>query len=58
MKTALKAAPKAASATDDAEEQLKGFIDKFTPQNQALIRAVRKALRKRLPTANELAYDN
>jgi len=58
MKTALKAAPKAASATDDAEEQLKGFIDKFAPQNQALIRAVRKALRKRLPTANELAYDN
>jgi hypothetical protein len=58
MKTALKAAPKAASATDDAEEQLKGFIDKFAPENQALIRAVRKALRKRLPTANELAYDN
>lgn len=34
------------------------FIDKLEPKNQALIRATRKALRKRLPTANELAYDN
>jgi hypothetical protein len=44
--------------TAGAEEQLTGFIDKFDPENQALIRAVRKALRKRLPTANELVYDN
>jgi hypothetical protein len=28
------------------------------PKNQALIRAVRKVLRKWLPTANELAWDN
>jgi hypothetical protein len=42
----------------DAEKQLESFIDKFEPKNQALIRATRKALRKRLPTANELAYDN
>jgi hypothetical protein len=42
----------------DAEKQLKSFIDKFEPKHQALIRAIRKALRKRLPTANELAYDN
>jgi hypothetical protein len=41
-----------------AEKQLKSFIDKFEPKHQALIRAARKALRKRLPTANELAYDN
>ena len=39
-------------ASADAEEQLKGFIDKFEPKNQALIRALRKALQKRLPTAN------
>src|SRR6185436_13616214 len=32
--------------------------DKFSPPHQALIRAVRKALRKRLPTAHELVYDN
>src|SRR5260221_14532685 len=41
-----------------AEKQLKGFIAKFDPKHQALIRAVRKALRKRFPTAYELAYDN
>lgn len=45
------------SATD-AEKQLKGFIGKFESQDQTLIRAVRRALRKRFPTANELAYDN
>jgi hypothetical protein len=42
----------------DAERQLKSFIAKFEPKNQTLIRAVRKALRKRFPTAYELAYDN
>jgi len=46
------------AASGDAEKQLKCFIEKFAPKNQALIRATRKALRKRLPTANELAYDN
>jgi hypothetical protein len=44
--------------TATAEKQLRGFIAKFEPKNQALIRAARKALRKRFPTANELAYDN
>src|SRR5438067_9991846 len=42
----------------DAERQLKTFISKFEPKHQTLIRAVRKALRKRFPTAYELAYDN
>ena len=42
----------------DAETRLKGFIDKFEPAQQALIRAARKSLRKRLPTAHELVYDN
>ena len=42
----------------DAETQLTGFIDKFDQENAALIRSVRTALRKRLPTANELVYDN
>ncbi|CAN5840787.1 hypothetical protein BH18ACI5_BH18ACI5_24140 [soil metagenome] len=42
----------------DAEKQLDGFIAKFEPVNQKLIRAVRNALRKRLPTAYELVYDN
>lgn len=42
----------------DAVKQLNSFIDKFEPKNQALIRAVRKALRRRRPAANELVYDN
>src|SRR5438309_2615744 len=42
----------------DAENKLKSFIKKFEPAHQTLIRAVRKALRKRFPTANEMAYDN
>ncbi len=42
----------------EAERQLKHFVDKFEPRHQKLIRAVRKALRARFPTAFELAYDN
>ena len=41
-----------------AETQLKSFIAKFGPAHQSLIRAVRKALRKRFPSAYELVYDN
>src|ERR1700676_4317421 len=54
----MKAVKKVTPTTADAEKQLKTFIDKFEPKNQTLIRAVRKALRKRLPTACELSYDN
>ena len=42
----------------EAEKRLRGFIAKFTPARQKLIRAVRKALRQRFPTADELVYDN
>lgn len=41
-----------------AEAQLRSFIQKFEPKDQRLIRAVRAAVRKRFPTANELVYDN
>ena len=54
----MKPQAKIASPSGDAEEHLKSFIDKFTPEHQRLIREVRKALRRRLPTAYELAYDN
>src|ERR1700690_333149 len=40
------------------EAQLAGFIAKFAAQNQKLIRALRQAMRRRLPRANELVYDN
>ena len=48
----------AAQAGASPAQQLEGFVDKFDSKNAALIRSVRKALRKRLPTANELVYDN
>ena len=41
-----------------AEQQLRSFIEKFDPANQALLRSARRALRARLPTAVELVYDN
>lgn len=41
-----------------SEQQLAGFIEKFDSKNAELIRSVRTLLRKRLPTANELVYDN
>jgi hypothetical protein len=44
--------------SDSSEEQLQSFIDKFDPKYRATIRAARKALKKRFPTVNELAYDN
>lgn len=43
---------------NDAEKQLKRFVDKFEPKHRTLIRAVRKILRGRFPTAYELVYDN
>jgi hypothetical protein len=39
------------------ESQLRSFIGRLDPKNQKLSRSVRTALRKRFPTANELAYD-
>ena len=41
-----------------ADAQLRQFIAKFDPQQQTLLRAARRALRRRLPAANELVYDN
>jgi hypothetical protein len=46
------------NVADDPESQVQGFINKFDPEHQATIRAVRKALRRRFPAANELVYDN
>ena len=40
------------------ERRVAGFIGKFDPKDQRLIRALRRALRGRLPTAYELVYDN
>src|SRR5450755_1327714 len=56
MKTRTRIAPPQVGASD--ADQLEIFIRKFDSKNAALIRSVRKVLRERLPTANELVYDN
>ena len=50
-------AVKSAGAKVTPEAQLKSLIEKFDPKDQKLIRALRSAVRKRLPAANELVYD-
>ena len=54
----MSARSQAAVPSANAQGQLRAFIEKFGPADQRLIRAVRSAMRRRLPTANELVYDN
>jgi hypothetical protein len=42
----------------DAQAQLDGFIDKFTPEVAALARALLARMKARLPGAAILVYDN
>ena len=39
------------------EAQVRTLIDKFAPEHLRLVSAMRKSLRKRLPTANEVVYE-
>jgi hypothetical protein len=48
---------KAVSGTPAPEAQLRTFNARYEPKHQKLVRSIRTAVRKRLPTANELAYD-
>ncbi len=48
---------KSAGAKVTPEAQLRSLIGKFDPKDQRLIRSIRSAVRKRVPTANELIYD-
>ncbi len=54
MKTPARTVP----GGSDAEARLRSFVAKFSPKDQKLIRSVRRAVRRRLPTANELVWDN
>jgi hypothetical protein len=45
-------------ATGSPASALAAFIAKFDPAMQRRIRAARSAMRRRLPSANELVYDN
>jgi hypothetical protein len=46
-----------AAARRSAEVHLRALIDKYAPQQLRHISAIRRALRKRLPTAHEVVYD-
>lgn len=50
-------APKAVSKALTPESQLRTYIDQLDPKQQRLFKSIRAAVRKRFPTANELAYD-
>jgi hypothetical protein len=54
----MKAKVPPSSAAGSANAQLTGFIGRFAASDQRLIRAVRKAMRERFPTAFELVWDN
>ena len=47
-----------AAKVQTPEKQLASFIAKFTPQMAKRIRAARAKMRKRLPDAVEMVYDN
>jgi len=47
-----------AEEPESPARRLAGFIAKFDPAIAKLVRSARSALRKRLPTAIELIYDN
>ena len=49
---------KAAANLESAEKQLDGFLAAFTPEVEALARAVLEKMRARLPNAVEMVYDN
>src|SRR4051794_20628515 len=47
-----------AEASASPATQLSAFLAKLEPDVARLVRAARGKLRKRMPTANELVYDN
>ena len=51
--------PRTQSATERraVESQIKALVDKIAPEQQRLMAALRKALRKRLPAAHEIVYE-
>lgn len=50
-------AAKSDGASPAPEAQLQANVDRLDPAHQKLFRSVRAVVRKRFPTANELAYD-
>jgi hypothetical protein len=40
-----------------AEAELSSLVEKYAPEHQRLVAAMRRSLQKRLPTANEMVYE-
>lgn len=49
--------PQSAPERRSAEVELRALVDEFAPAHLVLVEAVRKWLRKRLPTAHEVVYE-
>jgi hypothetical protein len=47
-----------AESSESAERRLDGFLAAFTPEIEALTRVVLEEMRRRLPNAVEMVYDN
>jgi len=54
----MKSAPRTSTSTVSPSKQLAGFIAKFEPATAKLIRQCRAQVRRLLPTAVEIVYDN
>jgi hypothetical protein len=50
-------AAQSAAARRSAEAELRALIDEFAPTHLRLVSAMRRKLRKRLPTAHEVVYE-
>ena len=57
VKVEVPGSTQSAVARRSAEAQLRTLIAKFAPAHQRLIGAMRRRLRKRLPTAHEVVYE-
>lgn len=49
--------PQPAAERKAAEAELRALIDRFAPESLRLITAMRRVVRKRLPTAHEVVYE-
>lgn len=57
VKVAAESTVQSATERRQAEAALSGLVEKFAESQARLVAAVRKTLRKRLPTAHELVYE-
>ena len=57
VKVELPGTAQSAVARPSAEAEVRTLIDKFAPAHLRLVGAMRRSLRKRLPTAHEVVYE-